>query len=128
MKSSKSSKSNKPQRKRSAAADTVEAEAEIAATVVAAGDKVVVVGEEEVAARHHRRESGARDLLCFSRNDHKHHDTPGFSACDDTWFEALFLFWTERTCFAFVGGEFRLARLLCTHSTEPMLLWSEPRV
>jgi hypothetical protein len=83
MKSSRSSKSNKLQRKRSAAADTAVVGVEIAATVVAAGVKVVVVGEEEVAARHHRRESGARDLLCFSRNDHKHYDTPGFSACDD---------------------------------------------
>jgi hypothetical protein len=83
MKSSKSSKSNKPQRKRSAAADTVEAEAEIAAIVVAAGDKVVVVGEEEVGARHHRQEL-ERGTFMLSRNDHKHYDTPGFSACDDT--------------------------------------------
>ena len=66
MRSSKSSKSNKPQRKRSAAADTVEAGVETAATVVAAGDKAVVVGEEEVGARH-RRESGARDLYAFTK-------------------------------------------------------------
>jgi hypothetical protein len=33
-----------------------------------------------------------------------------------------------RTCFAVTGGEFRLVRLLCMHSAEPVLLWSEPWV
>ena len=78
MRSSTSSKSNKPQRKHSAAADTAEAGAEIAVTAVAAGDKVVVAGEEEAGARR-RRGTGAREPLCFHENDHKqHHDTPVF--------------------------------------------------
>lgn len=77
MKSSTSSKSNKPQRKHREAADTAVVGAEIAATVVAVGDKVVVAGEEEVGARLKRELE--RGTFMLSRNDHKqHHDTPGF--------------------------------------------------
>ena len=78
MKSSTSSKSNKLQRKRSEAADIVEAVVEIAAIAVAAGDKVVVVGEEEAGARHRREPELERGTFMLSRSDHKHYDTPGF--------------------------------------------------
>jgi len=68
MKSSTSSKSNKPQRKRSEAADTVEAGAEIAAIVVAVGVKAVVVGEEEAAARPRRElELERGNLYAFTK-------------------------------------------------------------
>lgn len=66
MRSSTSSKSNKPQRKRSEAAGTAEAGAEIAATVVAVGVKVAVVGEEEVGARR-RRELERGNLYAFTK-------------------------------------------------------------
>ena len=66
MRSSTSSKSNKPRRKRSAAADTAEAGAEIAATVVAVGDKVAVAGEEEVGARR-RWELERGNLYAFTK-------------------------------------------------------------
>lgn len=94
MRSSTSSKSNKPQRKRSGAADTAEAGVEIAATVAAVGDKVVVAGEEEVVARRRRRSEQGTFML--SRNDHKqHHDTPGFILLA-TMNSETFLFWTAR--------------------------------
>jgi small nuclear ribonucleoprotein (snRNP)-like protein len=98
MKSSTSSKSNKLQRKRSEAADIVEAVVEIAAIAVAAGDKVVVVGEEEAGARHRREPELERGTFMLSRNDHKHYDTPGFF-CLRRWVRNLFL------CFVLDGED-----------------------
>lgn len=88
MRSSTSSKSNKPQRKHSAAADTVEAGVEIAATVAAVGDKVVVAGEEEAVARLRRELE--REPLCFHETIINNITIPRiFTACDDTCFNTL---------------------------------------
>lgn len=125
MRSSTSSKSNKPQRKHSAAADTVEAGVEIAATVAAVGDKVVVAGEEEAVARLRRELE--RGTFMLSRNDHKqHHDTPGFYCLRRylvRYFD--FLFWTARrisfglSCWDI--SDLPVSEAFCMHAQELVL-------
>jgi hypothetical protein len=89
MRSSTSSKSNKPQPKHREAADTAEAVVEIAVIVVAVGDKVVVVGEEEAVARL-RRELERGNLYAFTKTIINNITIPRFFYCLRRWVRDLF--------------------------------------